>query len=97
MPHLQQIHQQFSDKGVVVLGLNVGEDGPRVSQFARASAYTFTLLLGSEPGVTELYFVDGFPTTLVVDRQGKIVYRAVGGEPPDKLRTAIQKAIQSKS
>ena len=97
MPHLQQIHQQFSDKGVVVLGIDVGEDGPLVSQFARASAYTFTLLLGSEPGVTELYFVDGFPTTLVVDRQGKIVYRAVGGEPPDKLRAAIQKAIQSKS
>jgi len=93
MPHLQQIHQQFSDKGVVVLGLDVGEDGPRVSQFARESAYTFALLLGSEPGVTELYFVDGFPTTLVVDRQGKIVYRAVGGQSPDKLRAAIQKAI----
>ena len=93
MPHLQQIHQQFSDKGVVVLGLDVGEDGPRVSQFARQSAYTFTLLLGSEPGVTELYFVDGFPTTLVVDRQGKIVYRAVGGQSPDTLRAAIQKAI----
>jgi peroxiredoxin/outer membrane lipoprotein-sorting protein len=97
MPHLQQIHQQFSDKGVVVLGLDVGEDGPSVSQFARQSAYTFKLLLGSEPSVTELYFVDGFPTTLVVDRQGKIVYRAVGGEPPEKLRAAIQKAIQGKS
>jgi peroxiredoxin len=97
MPHLQQIHQQFSDKGVVVLGLDVGEDGTSVSQFAQQSAYTFTLLLGSEPSVTELYFVDGFPTTLVVDRQGKIVYRAVGGEPPDKLQAAVRRALQDKS
>jgi peroxiredoxin/outer membrane lipoprotein-sorting protein len=97
MPHLQQIHQQFSDKGVVVLGLDVGEDATSVSQFAQESAYTFTLLLGSEPSVTELYFVDGFPTTLVVDRQGKIVYRAVGGESPGKLQSAVRRALEGKS
>jgi peroxiredoxin len=51
------------------------------------------MLLDAEPGVTARYFVEAYPTTFVVDRKGRIVYRDLGGESPEKLRAAIGAAI----
>jgi len=94
MPYLQDLHQKLADKGLVVLGLNIGEDSEAVTEFAKQSAYTFTLLLGGEPDVDTSYYVGAFPTTLVIDRQGKIVYRDEGFGEPNKLRSAVMAALK---
>jgi peroxiredoxin/outer membrane lipoprotein-sorting protein len=93
MPALEKMHRELRDQGLVVLGLDVGEDSEHVAQFAKQHDYTFTLLLGAEPDVTEKYFVDGYPTTFLVDRQGRIAFRTMGGDAPDKLRAAVEAAL----
>ena len=94
MPVLQQMHKELAGKGLVILGLDVGEDAETVTAFAKEQSYTFPLLLGAEPGVSSRYFVEGYPTTFVVDRRGRIAYRDVGGESPDKLRAAVGTALK---
>jgi thiol-disulfide isomerase/thioredoxin len=94
MPYLQDLHQKLADKGLVVLGLDIGEDSETVTEFARQGAYTFTLLLGGEPDVDTSYYVGAFPTTLVIDRQGKIIYRDEGFGEPNKLRSAVVAALK---
>jgi peroxiredoxin/outer membrane lipoprotein-sorting protein len=93
MPELEKMHRELATQGLVVLGLDVGEDSDRVAQFAKQKDYTFTLLLGAEPDITEKYFVDGYPTTFVVDRQGRIAFRTMGGLTPEKLRAAVEAAL----
>jgi peroxiredoxin/outer membrane lipoprotein-sorting protein len=93
MPELEKMHRELAAQGLVVLGLDVGEDSERVTQFAKQKDYTFTLLLGAEPGITEKYFVDGYPTTFLVDRQGRIAFRTMGGLTPEKLRAAVEAAL----
>ena len=93
MPVLEKMHSELRDQGLVVLGLDVGEDSEHVAQFAKQKGYTFTLLLGAEPDITEKYFVDGYPTTFLVDRQGRIAFRTMGGETPDKLQAAVEAAL----
>jgi peroxiredoxin/outer membrane lipoprotein-sorting protein len=97
MPVLQQMHTDLAASGLVVLGLDVGEDAETVAAFAKRQSYTFPLLLGAEPNVSARYFVEAYPTTFVVDRRGRIAFRDLGGEPPDKLRAAVGAALKQKA
>jgi peroxiredoxin/outer membrane lipoprotein-sorting protein len=94
MPYLQDMHQKLADQGLVVFGLDLGEDAQTVTQFAQQGAYTFALLLGSEPEVDTQYYVGALPTTFVIDRQGKIVYRDEGLGPPEDLQSAVMAALK---
>jgi thiol-disulfide isomerase/thioredoxin len=94
MPLLQQLYSEFAGNGLVVLGLDVGEDAETVTAFAKQQSCTFPMLLGAEPSVSARYFVEAYPTTFVVDRKGRIAFRDLGGESPDKLRSAVQTALK---
>jgi peroxiredoxin/outer membrane lipoprotein-sorting protein len=96
MPHLEQLHRQLREKGLVVLGLDVGEDADTVREFARKNDYTFTLLLGAEPDVSARYHVDGYPTVFVIDRAGKIAARLGGSAQESDLRAAVESALASR-
>ena len=39
----------------------------------------FPILFDRDSEVSQLYGVKGLPTTVLIDKQGRVVYRAVGG------------------
>jgi peroxiredoxin/outer membrane lipoprotein-sorting protein len=92
MPHLEQMHRELREKGLVVLGLDVGESAETVRDFAREHHYTFTLLLGAEPEIAARYHVDGYPTVFLVDRAGKIAGR-YSGVPQADLRAEVERVL----
>lgn len=94
MPELQRIFLESAKKGLVVLGLNLGETAKEVVPFAAQESYTFPLLLGSEPDVSAKYFISAIPSTFVVDRHGRITFTSSGGESPDRLRSAVAAALR---
>jgi len=93
MPHIQKMHEQLASKGLTILGLDVGEDAAAVSKFAKEQSYTFRLLLDGEPEVTSRCFVQAYPTTFVIDRAGRIVFRDMGSGKPTDLQAAVEKAL----
>jgi peroxiredoxin len=95
MPHIQKMHAEWASKGLVVLGLDVGEDAAKVADFASKQSYTFRLLLNAEPDVTSRYFVEAYPTTFVIDRAGRIAFRDLGEPSPNALIAAVQAALAS--
>ena len=97
MPHLQEMYRDMADKGLVVLGLDVGEDAATVTKFAKEQAYTFPLLLDAEPAVSAQYFVEAYPTTFVIDRAGRIALRDLGGRSAAEDVTAAVKAALDRS
>jgi cytochrome c biogenesis protein CcmG/thiol:disulfide interchange protein DsbE len=80
MPKLQEIHEGYKDQGLTVVGVN--EDGPRgqskVKPFLRARKLTFPIALDSDGGLMKRMRVTALPTTILVDRDGEIVYRRAG-------------------
>ena len=70
LPHLQALHQQYADQGVIVLAINVEENRDQVSRFIQDNSYTFTVLLDSDGAVSNAYGVWGIPYTVVVDQSG---------------------------
>jgi len=93
MPQIQKMHEQWASKGLVVRGLDVGEEAGQVTKSAKKNSYTFRLLLDAEPEVTSRYFVQAYPTTFVIDSAGRIVLRDTGSPNADELKAAVRKAL----
>ena len=80
MPSMEALHRQFKDQGLVLLAINVEEDGVEaVTEFLKGKDYTFPILFDPEAEVQSSYQVYRFPETFVIDRNGTIIDRVIGG------------------
>ena len=85
MPSLERLNQRLGQRGLAVLAVDVGEDADTVFAFTGQlePAPAFPLLLDRDSATLQPWKVKGLPTTYVVDAQGRVIYRAVGGREFD--------------
>ena len=83
MPSMQRAWEQLRDEGILMWGINVGEDEDTIFQFTADYPVDFPLLLDIHSGVTARWPVRGLPTTFVVDPAGRLVYQAIGSREWD--------------
>ncbi len=95
MPHVEKLHREFKDKGLVVLGIN-DEDIDDIRQFVQKNGYTFPTLIDVESAVSELYGVSSIPQTLIIDRDGKVFAHFYGTGEEENLRAAVKIALETK-
>lgn len=95
LPHVEKLHREFKDKGLVVLGIN-DEDIDDARQFVQKNGYTFPSLVDVESVVSEKYGVSSIPQTLIIDRDGKIFAHFYGSGEEENLREAVKVALNTK-
>jgi len=72
MPALQAASERFGDR-VRILGVDQAEDAATVQAYIDELGITFTIPMDAEQRVSsELYNVQGLPTTYFIDAEGKI-------------------------
>ena len=99
LPHVNEIAQkkELTDKGLVVLAVNVQEKAATVQKFMEAKKLSLTVPLDADGKASEAYLVQGIPTTLVVGRDGKISEVFVGLPPKiTAIDDAVTKALDVK-
>ncbi|MDP2825232.1 MAG: TlpA disulfide reductase family protein [Sulfuritalea sp.] len=80
-PSLGRVRKLFKPTEFEVLAVNVGEDPETVFSFAGTPE--FPVLFDRDSKAMAGWPVRGLPTTLLVDRRGRIAFRAVGGREFD--------------
>ena len=80
-PSLGRVRKLFKAADFEVLAVNVGEDPDAVFSFAGSPEVP--VLFDRDSQTMARWPVKGLPTTLVVDRQGRLALRAVGGREFD--------------
>ena len=78
MPSLNRASAALQGKGVTMLAINAGEDRAAVAAFVGDHPIAFPVLLDSDGEAGTRWAVKGLPTTFVIDRAGRIVYRVIG-------------------
>jgi thiol-disulfide isomerase/thioredoxin len=78
MPSLIRLNEEMGRNGLVVLAVNVEEHKRRVSKIAARLKLTFPVLLDSKRVVADAWDVRVFPSSFLVDAQGRLRYRAIG-------------------
>lgn len=85
MPSMERLHQQVGADDFKVIAINQMEDIDQVFAFTGQLEVdpTFEILFDSTSEVSRDYAVRGLPTTYLIDKEGIIRYRAVGGREFD--------------
>ncbi|MFH8381024.1 TlpA family protein disulfide reductase [Kitasatospora sp. NPDC018058] len=97
--NLQAVADEYKDKDVQFLGVNTRDsDKTNAIRFEQEKGVTFPSLF--DPAGTQLLkFPKGslnpqsIPTTLIVDRDGKLAARAVGGTTQEALESILQPVV----
>ena len=72
MPLLDALHARYESLGFTMLGVNVEEDSTLADSFLEETPVSFPILYDRENSVSKMYDVVAMPSTVIVDRTGKI-------------------------
>jgi peroxiredoxin len=87
LPFIELLHRDMKDK-VAVIGID-NEDSELARDFLQAHGYSLPSLVDRKDEAVNGYHVIGWPTTVLINRDGKIVYYAQDFTP-EKLHDALQ-------
>ena len=96
-PDLQAIHEDYSAQNVVMIGVNVRDDAGPAQAFEKTYGITYPSI--PDEGAEIMYALRGqvapnaVPSTLVIDRDGRVAARISGAIDPSVLRTMIDTVI----
>ena len=98
MPLLDKFYTEMKPENVVVYGVNVWERGgktDKVKPFLAERGFHFPVLFGTND-LADAYGVQGIPTLVMIDPQGKVAYRHVGYNPtlPEVLAWQVNELLK---
>ena len=96
IPTLQKMYDQNAKRGFKVVGVSVDEgDAADVKKFADEQKMTYPIVLDPDGRIANVLSTTVLPTTVLLDRHGKIVWREVGAIPSDDptLKKALDAAL----
>jgi thiol-disulfide isomerase/thioredoxin len=85
MPSMERLYQKLNGDDFTVIAVNQMEDGDHVFAYIGQLDVdpSFTILFDKDSKVSSSFRVNGLPTTYLIDKQGNIRYRAIGGREFD--------------
>lgn len=96
IPELQEIHERYAPRGFEVIGVSVDESGVEaVREFVNENEMRYPVALDPEGKIANLLQTSVLPTTVLIDRNGTVVWKKYGVIMPndEELTQAIQAAL----
>ena len=97
-PRLEQAYQTFEGQDVSFLGVNTYDQPATALSFARDNGVSYSSLMAVSDAELKLAFADktpinATPTTLVLDRQGRVAARIIGELPEASILEAMVRTV----
>jgi len=86
MPALESLYQQYRDKGLVIVAVNVGQSAAAARAYAKRVGISYPVVLDGESRTAKQYGVLGLPRTFFLDRKGLIKYKLLGEASAETLK-----------
>ena len=100
-PDLVEVNKMFVGKNVQFVGVNVRDSAATALAFDRTFNITWPSILDSQSGSVLLAFTglvtpQAVPTTLVIDKKGRVAARVLGQVEASTLKALIQRVVDEK-
>jgi len=90
VPGLEKLHKAYKEKGLVVLAVSMDEGGwDEVKSFIAQQGITYRVLKGTDD-ISKQYRVRSIPMTLLLNKEGKIAKRYLGGGYDEDLEKDVK-------
>jgi cytochrome c biogenesis protein CcmG, thiol:disulfide interchange protein DsbE len=99
IPELQALHNKYDARGFKVVGVSLDEGGDaEVQRFVTENKITYPIAIDAEGRVANVLRTTVLPTSVLIGRNGRIVWRKIGPVLPNEtaaLDTLIEKTLKS--
>ncbi len=96
LPRLQPLYETYADRGFTVVAVDGKRQTELATKFIAKHGLTYPTLEngdGDNEVVKSVFKVQGYPTSFLIDRDGRVMYAHLGFEPGDEEHLA--KEIES--
>ena len=95
MPDIENIYKEYGEnkKDVVILGVN-SEKENEVKKFLKDKGYTFPTVIDENSEVMRKYFIQAFPTSFVIDKEGNVYGYVMGGLSKEQIKQVIEEVLK---
>ena len=91
VPYLVKLQGEFGGKGLAVAGVTLDEDPKIVEKFAAEYKVDYPILL--PPAGSPWTKLENTPTTLLIDREGRLAGKYIGAVPEEELRRDVERLL----
>jgi peroxiredoxin len=91
MPYMERQYKEYKKQGVEILAVNVGESNIAVQDFRDKYRLTFSIPLDKNRDVTRAYGIGPIPTTLTIDKNGKVIEKTSRSLSNDDIVKMMEK------
>lgn len=100
-PDLQKLQDKYAAQGLKVVGVDVRDSAETALAFMRNRDISYPTVMDGESGDVIFAFTgivnpSAVPTTIVIDRNGKVMARIFGRFVPSTLNTLVRQALEEK-
>src|SRR5579859_647387 len=103
IPWLIEMQQNYGPKGFVILGIALDEEGKSVvAPFVAKERFdvngtkepmSYKILIGNDEAADKFGGLFGYPTSILISREGKQIKRITGIISPDEITKAIESQL----
>ena len=96
IPHLSALDREWREKGLVVLGADYGDAPEDLGPFVKELEMSYPVLV--DDGLADEYEVLVYPTSVVIDRKGRIQKRVEGyrKESFEEMKALVKRLLEEK-
>lgn len=94
LPDLEKVSQEYKDKNLVVLAIDIGEDKATVGNYMKENNYDFNVLLDGNSNTSQQYGVSSIPVSIFIDKKGNIAKKDVGAMTEGQMKSIIDKLLK---
>jgi thiol-disulfide isomerase/thioredoxin len=94
IPGLLEVYRKYRPKGLEIVGISLDSDGWRkVSPLVREMNIEYPVVMGDHDVANAYGGIRAIPTTIIVDRNGKIVDKVVGYMDRERFENEIREIM----
>jgi peroxiredoxin len=93
LPRLEPLHKTYNDQGLAIVAVERSRDTERAKKFIADNTLTYVFLENGEGDaevVRRVFGVTTFPTSFLIDREGRVIHVHVGFEAGDEKELESQ-------
>ncbi|MEJ6466139.1 cytochrome c biogenesis protein CcdA [Fusobacterium ulcerans] len=107
MPHIEEIYKEYgyNKNNVVILGAASpataenpspqDESEEKIKAFLTKNNYTFPVVFDVKGEIFRNYYINAFPTTFMIDREGNIMGYVAGGLSKENMKKIIEMTLNN--